>query len=83
MEKFLGAERVFRSKIRVAVKTKILESCFLPVMCHGAQTWALTNVNQKIAELQVKEQGTGTSSIKEEKKKRYESGTLTSESGLK
>ena len=42
MEKILGLKKVFRSKLRLSAKVRIMESCVMPVLCYGAETWATT-----------------------------------------
>ena len=33
---------IFKSKIALRTKIKVLESCIMPVLCYGAETWTLT-----------------------------------------
>ena len=40
--KYWSLRRVFKGKMSVKSKVKILESCVIPVLCYGAETWALT-----------------------------------------
>ena len=40
--RFWALRQVFKSKMRLSSKIKILESCILPAMTYGAQTWAST-----------------------------------------
>ena len=40
--KFWGLKKIFRSKLSLKAKTKISESYVIPVLCYGAESWALT-----------------------------------------
>lgn len=40
---FWNHKHILKSKMKNCTKTKILESCILPTLLYGAQTWALTN----------------------------------------
>lgn len=40
--KFWSLQGVFKSRMTIKAKIKILESCVIPVLSYGAETWALT-----------------------------------------
>ena len=40
--KYWSLRGIFKSKMSVKAKIKILESCVMPVLTYGAETWALT-----------------------------------------
>ena len=40
--KFWSLQKIFRSKLSTEAKIRILESSVIPVLCYGAETWALT-----------------------------------------
>ena len=42
MEEILESEQIFSSKWCVSSEMKIFESCVMPVMYYGADTWAVT-----------------------------------------
>jgi hypothetical protein len=40
---YWSLKQIYKSKIPIKAKVKILKSCTFPAMTYGAQTWALTN----------------------------------------
>ena len=42
---FWAQKHIFKSKMRKSRKIKIFQSCVIPVLTYGAQTWALTKSN--------------------------------------
>ena len=44
---FWQLKQVFKSNIMIKSKVKILESCVLPILTYGAQTWVLTKSQEK------------------------------------
>ena len=41
--------KIFKGKMKVSSKIKILEACILPILTYRVQTWALTKKNKLIA----------------------------------
>lgn len=44
---YWSLRQVFKSKMIISFKVKILEFCVLPVLIHGAQIWILTKLQYK------------------------------------
>lgn len=42
MEEILDSNGIFKSKMSLKAKIKIMESCMIPVLAYGAETLALT-----------------------------------------
>jgi hypothetical protein len=39
---YWSLKQIFKGNVQIKSKTKILDSCVMPILAYGAQTWSLT-----------------------------------------
>lgn len=60
--KFWAMKGIFKGDMSTRAKIKLLESCVMPVLCYGAQTWALTK--SQVAGLKITQRAMERSTVK-------------------
>jgi len=44
---FWAQKWIFKGKLKIASKVKMLEACIIPILTYGAQTWSLTQAQAR------------------------------------